>query len=131
MSLSTTDIIKALGSAISQAKSGALPVPPPLILTGGFQKKGLSAREIAKEIIIRQQEAGAPIGALADGSDNISEKMEVIRVETILKYLLTDAKFTIVIPAGTPVLATGICAAGEVVVKGVTTAPTVGTGIIQ
>lgn len=129
--LSTQEVIQAVSGVIQDSKAPALPIPPPLILAGGFQRKGLSAREIAKEIIVRQQEAGAIPGALPSGAENISEKMELIRVETIIRYLLEEARIITVIPPGLPVTTTGISPAGTVVSQGATVSFGVGTSIIQ
>lgn len=126
-----SELLSVINAAIKQNQTSAPTIPPPLILTGGFQKSGLSAEAIAKEIIVRQQEAGIPIGALADGSENPSEKMYLIIVQTILRHLFENARITVVIPAGIPVTATGVCPAGPVAVQGATVSYTVGTGIIQ
>lgn len=125
------ELIGIIKAVIDQNQTKAPVIPAPLILSGGFQKSGLSASDIAKEIIIRQQEAGIPIGALADGSENPSEKMELIRVQVLLRHLLENARITVVMPAGTPVTASGVCLVGAVQVQGATTSYTVGTGIIQ
>lgn len=122
------DVILAV---INSGKTPALPIPPPLVLTGGFTRTGMSARDMAKEIIFRQQEAGVPIGNLPSGAENISEKMERIRMEVIIKHLLENAKFTVVIPPGVPVTATGACAVGPVVVQGVTVGLGTGTAVIS
>lgn len=129
--ISTNQIIQLVKAVIQDNKPPALPIPPPLILTGGFQRKGLSAREMAKEVIVRQQEAGAPIGALPDGSESITEKMERIRMEVIVRYLLEEARITTVIPAGIPVTTTGVCPVGAVATQGATISFGVGTSIIQ
>lgn len=131
MAISVEDIVGIVQGVIQSNQASALPLPPPLILTGGFTRSGLSAREIAKEIIVKQQEAGAPIGALSDGSESITEKMELIRIETFVRHLLENARFTIVLPAGIPVTATGVCAVGGVVVQGATISFGIGTGVIQ
>lgn len=128
---SVSEIVNLLSGILQSSKARPLPIPPPLILTGSLTRTGLSAREIAKEIILRQQEAGAPIGALPDGSDNITEKMELIRVETILRHLLENAKFTVVLPAGIPVTVSGANAGGAVICQGATSGIGVGTAIIQ
>jgi hypothetical protein len=107
-------------------------VPPILILTGSELKEGLSAREVAKRIILSQNEAGAPIGQLPTGEDSISEKMEYIRVREIFEHLITNAIFQVVIPAGVPVQAYGVGADGvPVTVNGVTTTPAIGYAIIK
>lgn len=129
--MSIEEIIQIVQAVISNNTATALPIPPPLILAGGQGRSGLSARAIAKEIIVRQQEAGAPIGNLPDGSESITEKMERIRVETIIKHLLQNAKFTVVVNAGIPVTATGVCPVGSVVVQGATISFGNGTAIMQ
>lgn len=131
MALTTSDVIKIVKGVINQNTSKALPLPPPLILTGGFTRKGLSARDMAKEVIVRQQEAGAPIGDLPDGEESITEKMERIRMEVIVSHLLENAKINVVLPAGIPTTATGVCPAGAVVTQGATISLGVGTGVIQ
>ena len=131
MALGTEEIIQIIKAIISQNSAQALPMPAPLILAGGSGRSGMSARGMAKEVIIRQQEAGAPIGNLPDGSENISEKMERIRMEVIVRHILENAKFTVVVNAGIPVTATGVCPVGSVAVQGVTTSFGTGTAILQ
>jgi hypothetical protein len=62
---------------------------------------GVSSKTIAGNIIRRQGEAGAPLGAAADGSQNISEAMEVIRVEEMIKGLKQQARIDSAIAPGT------------------------------
>ena len=131
MAISTEEIVQVVQAVIATNSASALPVPPPLILAGGNSRSGLSARIMAKEIIIRQQEAGAPIGNLPDGEESISEKMERIRMEVIVRHLLENAKFTVVVNSGIPVTATGVCAVGSVAVQGVTISFGTGTAIMQ
>ena len=125
------ELIQFILSVINSGKTPALPIPLPLVLTGGFTRSGLSARDMAKEIIFRQQEAGVPIGNLPSGAENISEKMERIRMEVITENLLANAKLTVVLPAGIPITATGASPTGPVVVQGVTTGLGAGTGVIS
>lgn len=129
--ITTELVVQTLNQVINDFRPPALPIPPPLILTGGFQRKGLSAIEMAKEVIVRQQEAGAPVGALPSGAESITEKMERIRMEVLVRYLLEEARLTVVVPAGIPVTTTGVSAVGTVVSQGATVSFGVGTGIIQ
>ena len=129
--ITTEEVIQIINQVINDNKPAALPIPPPLILSGGFQRKGLSARDMAKEVIIRQQEAGIPIGALPSGAENVAEKMERIRMEVLVRYLLEEARITVVLPAGIPVTTTGVSAVGTVVSQGATVSFGVGTGVIQ
>lgn len=124
-------VINIISAVINSAQTPAIPVDPTLILGGGFLKPGLSARDMAKEVILRQQEAGVPIGNLPSGEESVAEKMERIRMEVIVKHLLENLKLSIVIPPGTPIVATGASPAGPVVVAGSTTGISVGTGIIS
>ena len=128
---SVSSIITYLNSVIETGQAKAQTVPAPLILVGGQNKKSLSAREMAKEVILRSQEAGIPIGNLPDGSESIAEKMEFIRMEVLVKHLIENAKITIVIPAGTPVTAYGGNAGGPIVVQGTTINFTQGFGVLQ
>jgi hypothetical protein len=124
-------IIDIVMSAFNMPSTPLTPIPPPLLLTGSNTRSGLSARNIASRIISRQSEAGAPVGAMIDGSRNISEAMEVIRVEEIVNALLTEAKIEIIVPPGVPVTAVGANAGGPVVVQGATTSFGQGAGIIR
>lgn len=124
-------VINIISAVINSAQTPAIPVDPTLILGGGFLKPGLSARDMAKEVILRQQEAGVPIGNLPSGEESVAEKMERIRMEVIVKHLLENLKLSIVIPPGTPIVATGASPTGPVVVAGSTTGISVGTGIIS
>ena len=79
--MNINDVINIVMSAFSMPSAPLTPLPPPLLLSGGYTRPGLSARNIAARIISRQSEAGAPVGAMPDGTRNISEAMEVIRVK--------------------------------------------------
>jgi hypothetical protein len=125
---SVLDVIRAL---LNTSISVTPIVPPPLILVGGAKRPGMNARAITTRIINRKSEAGAPVGPLPSGTQSVDEKMERIRVEEIIKSLISEAKITIVIPAGTPVTTVGGNAGGPVVSQGVTTNYTQGYGIIQ
>ena len=125
------DIIDTISSAFNMPTTPLTPIPPPLLLAGSNIRTGLSARNIAARIISRQSEAGAPVGAMIDGSRNISEAMEVIRVEEIINALITEAKIEIIVPPGVPVTAFGGNAGGPIIVQGTTTSYGQGAGIIR
>lgn len=124
-------VLDAISALLKTSLSIVPTVPPPLILIGGAQRPGMNARTITTRIITRKSEAGAPIGPLPSGNESVDEKMERIRVEEIVSSLISEAKITIVIPAGTPVTTVGGNAGGPVVSQGVTTNYTQGYGIIQ
>jgi hypothetical protein len=124
-------IIDIVMSAFNMPSTPLTPLPPPLLLSGGNSRSGLSARNIASRIISRQSEAGAPVGAMIDGSKNISEAMEVIRIEEIVNALITEAKIEIIVPPGVPIVGVGGNAGGPVVVQGATTSYGQGAGVIR
>lgn len=94
-------------------------------------RPGLSSTKIAANIIKRQSEAGAPVGVRDDGTENMSEKMERIRVEEIVKALVTDARITVTINPGQTINGNGGNAGGPVTVIGQTLTLGKGTGLIQ
>tara|TARA_R110000803_G_scaffold163948_1_gene227700 strand:+ start:976 stop:1386 length:411 start_codon:yes stop_codon:yes gene_type:complete len=97
------------------------PLPPGLILYGTKFRPGLSAIDIASKIIERKKEVGIDIGPLPSGSKNIDLQMEVIRVEEILKALMTGAVVEVDIPPGIQLTASGGNAGGPIQVIGSTT----------
>lgn len=106
-------------------------IPPALIYAGSLKKSGISPSEVAKDIILGQANAGAPIGNLADGSESISEKMEYIRVVTIIEHLMKNAVFQVSIPPGTRIQGYGVGADGiPVKVDGITTEFSTGYAIL-
>jgi len=125
------DLLKSIIGVFKIPDVPAPPIPPYLILKSSFNP-GLSARKTASNIIARQSEAGAPFGPMPSGADNISEKMELIRVEEIIKALLEDARITIVVPPGILVNGTAISPVGPLPVVGTTVTPFhQGYGVIQ
>ena len=126
----STDVIKAL---LKLFKVPSIPAPPVTKLQSlsASLRPGLSSTKIAANIIKRQSEAGAPIGNLDDGSQSITEKMEVIRVEEIINALISDARITVTLYPGQTIQGTGGNAGGPVVVVGQTLTLGKGTGIIQ
>lgn len=122
-------IISGIKTALNAARTPA-PVIPPLFLLKAVSRPGLSALTIANNIISRQSDAGAPVGALPDGTPSIAEKMERIRIEEIVKALKYDARIDIGIPPGIPIISNGANAAGAVISVGSTTGIGIGTGII-
>jgi hypothetical protein len=123
-------IVATILAILNSGKTPALPIPAPFVLAA-VSRAGISARDMAKKIILRQEEAGIPIGNLPSGAENVAEKMERIRMEVIVENLLENANFTVVLPAGIPITATGISPIGPVVVQGVTVGLGIGTAVIS
>ena len=125
-------IISAIKGVFANANPPLEPLPAPLIISGTELRPGLNSRVIAARIIARQSEAGAPQGLLNDGSQNVAEAMEVIRVEEILNALLTEAKIEIAVAPGVSVNTTGVGNLGAPVVsQGATVSIISGNGIIR
>jgi hypothetical protein len=125
------DLIETISLAIAGDKIPTPPIPSPLILAGARTKSGLSAKEITRDVLIRCQEVGIPIGALPSGADPLWEKQMYLMVEVILEHLIKNAKITVVLDPGIPITAAGANAGGPVVVQGSTTTFATGYGIIQ
>lgn len=107
-------------------------IPTILILTGVPRRTGLSAIKIATNINARKGEAGIPIGVLPSGELSADEKIEIIRIEEIIKALQQDSIISVAIPAGITITAAGISAVGGPVnVFGATTKLSKGYGVIQ
>jgi len=128
--VSINDIIKVFSSLFVPTVTIDTVIPPPLIIAGGSLKPGMSPRNIAARIISRQESAGAPVGPLPDGSNNVSEQMEIIRVEEIINAIITEAKIDVVIPPGIPVTGIGV-GVGVVTIQGTTTMYASGNGVIR
>jgi hypothetical protein len=94
------EIASTIEKLLTQARAPLTMIPSILLVCSAIQMPGVSAKSIAANIIKRQGEAGAPLGAAADGSQNISEAMEVIRVEEIVKGFKQMGRIDSAIPIG-------------------------------
>lgn len=125
-------ICQSINKLLNKAREPLIAIPGIILVSSAVKRPGLSAMMIASNIIRRQSEAGAPVGPAADGSRNIAEAMEVIRVEELLKAIHLDGKVEIAIPpGGITSVGTGANAGGPVVVTSINTAPVTGVGIIR
>ena len=108
--------------AVENVRIPATLLPSPLLYTGSLCKPGISPMLVASKIISRQSEAGAPYGPMADGSANVAEAMEVIRVEEIIKAIHDDGQIQVSIPpGGIMVMGAGANAGGPVSITGTNT----------
>lgn len=125
-------ICSSLKDAINSIKIPATPIPPAILALGGQFRSGINPSMVAANIIQRQNEAGAPFGPSADGSANIAEAMEVIRIEEIMKALKYDAQVQVAIAPGmVNFVGTCVTPAGPGTIVGTNTTPINGFGIIQ
>lgn len=114
------------------AKTPLQMIPPILLLSTMVGRPGLSAMTVASKIISRQAEAGAPIGPAADGTQNIAEAMERIRVEEIINAIKLDARVDVAIPIGAiQIISTGSNGGGPIVTTGFNITPPPGYGVVR
>lgn len=125
------DVVKGL---LALFKIPTIPAPPVSKRTclSATLRSGLSAKKIAAEIIKNQEDAGAIIGPNDDGSDNIAEQMELIRVQAIIDAIMRDARITIVNLPGQSITASGVTppGGGPVQVVGTSITTSNGYGVI-
>ena len=88
---SVTCLNKLVGLMSVNANTKSNKVPMPVILVNGPLKPGLSAKEIATDIISRQTEALEQQDNILEAG-GISEAMEIIRVEEIIKAIQTKMR---------------------------------------
>lgn len=100
MGLGIQQIAKTIEQLLTTVRTPLTKIPAIILVCSAIQMPGISAISIAANIIRRQGEAGAPMGAAEDGSQNISEAMEVIRIEEIVKGLKSMARIDAAIPIG-------------------------------
>ena len=124
-------ICDGIDKAIQYCRVPLTYIPATLLVCSAIQRPGLSAMIIASNIIRRQAEAGAPFGPAADGSANVAEAMERIRVEEMIRALKLDARVQIGIPiGGIQITGTGGNAGGPVQITGFNINNAHGDGII-
>lgn len=117
--LSINEICDKIGEMLSGLREPLKLISPIVLATCAGQRAGLSAMEIASNIIRRQGEAGAPYGPAADGTSNIAEAMERIRIEEIIKGIHTAGLIQTAIPVGgIQFVGYGANAGGPVVIRG-------------
>ena len=121
----------SISSVLEKARAPIATIPAILLICSAIKRPGLSAMMIASRIIKRQSEAGAPFGAAADGSANVAEAMERIRVEEMVNALKMESRVQIGMPiGGVQIMATGANSGGPVVVNGFNINMPHGDGIV-
>jgi hypothetical protein len=133
---SNIDFSKAaavIKSLIGLFKVPSLPAPPvsKRIALSAVLRPGLDYNKIAQQIISESSKVGVVVGDNDDGSDNITEKMEFIRVKAICEAIISDARITIVNLPGQQITATGGNAGGPVQVYGTSITTSNGYGVIS
>ena len=131
MSLTIQKICDGIEKVINACRVPLTYIPATILVCSAIQRPGLSAMIIASNIIKRQTEAGAPYGPAADGTANVAEAMERIRVEEMVKALKMDSRVQVGIPiGGIQFVGTGANAGGPVEVSGFNINNAHGDGIL-
>lgn len=127
-----SNILEYIKGLFNSFKTPQQSTPKALIYTGTISRSGMSYRELAAEIISCQEQVGVPQGLLADGSNNIVEAMEAVRVQKIIEHLMTNAVIEVVIPIGSiQTTVTGMAGIIPVTGTGINTGLIKGKGIIK
>lgn len=130
--MTVESICDKINSLISIVRKPLNAIPAALIVCGAINRPGLSPMLIAARIIRRQTEAGAFSGPLSDGSANIMEAMERVRIEEIVNAIKSDLRVEVGIPiGGIQFQGTGANAAGPVEIAGFNINPVHGDGIAR
>lgn len=129
---SISGVLNVVLNAFLIPEAPLTPLPPPLIMAGAKLRTGLSAQNIAAEIISKQSNAGRVVGDVFADGPNVEEAMELIRIQEIINAILTEAKVEIVVPPGVSVTTIGVGNLGiPVTSQGSTTTMGVGSGVIR
>ena len=129
---SLSSILSIIGAAFNLYKTPATTLPPPLILTGGNLRSGMSARDLGARIISRRSEAGLPSGDIFPDGPNTDEVMAKIITEEIISMILTEAVVQVAIQPGQLVTGSGVGNLGApIAVQGSVTTIGTGKGIIS
>ena len=129
--MSIESICNSISNVLEKARAPIATIPAILLICSAIKRPGLSAMMIASRIIKRQSEAGAPFGAAADGSANVAEAMERIRVQEMVNALKMESRVQIGMPiGGVQIMATGANSGGPVVVNGFNINMPHGDGIV-
>lgn len=110
-------VLEGLSNLFKVPSTTTQKMPSPVILATS-NRPGMSPTEIASRIIKRQSEAGLPVGDLPSGKVSPAEIMERIRIEEIVKSLVSESRIDVAIQPGTFIQATGANAGGPVQVVG-------------
>lgn len=105
-------------------------IPFPLILLSS-SRSGMSPLAVALRVLAKKKELGLTVGNYADGSANSNDIIILEICKQIIAEIQESARITVVIPAGTQVVASGGNAGGPVVAYGNTITPTTGYAIMQ
>lgn len=125
-------IVDAVTGLLEKARTPFIPIPAILLACSVFTRPGTSCMMAAANAIKRQNEFGAPTGALPDGSPNMMNALIYVNMCETLRELRENGVVEVVIPANSIVITgMGANAGGPVAITGTNPMPIKGTGIIR
>ena len=130
---SISKILNIVLGAFNMGQKPAQNIPPFLLLVGAEMRPGMSARDLAANVISRMEsDAGIPMGDIfGDGPNAITEAM-LIQSQEQISHIQTKAKVSTVIkPGSVQITAVGGNAGGPIVVQGSNVSLTQNSGILQ
>jgi hypothetical protein len=130
---SISKILNLLLGVFNMMQKPAQTIPPFLLLAGAELRPGMSARDLAANVISRMEsEAGIPMGDIfADGPNKTAAAM-LVQCQEMVSHIQQNAKVTTVIPPGSILFqGTGANAGGPFVTNGSNILPAITDGVIQ
>ena len=92
---SLTSILNLLLGVFNLGKKPAPPIPPFLLLAGAKLKPGMSARNLAANVISRMEsEGGIPMGDIFDDGPNKLAASMLIQAQEQVSHIQQNAKIT-------------------------------------
>jgi hypothetical protein len=130
--MKSIDKIKQAFAGVLNLKTPAASptIPAPAVLLS-VVRPGLSALKTTFSILAEKKELGLPVGDYEDGSMNQNDLLIYAIVKAIFKALQEDAKISVTIEPGIPLVGTGTSPVGPVAVVGATDSIGMGGAIIQ
>ena len=125
------NICDVLNNVLSAARGPIQKINANILAASTTNRPGISPSLVATRIIMRQSEAGAPVGPNSSTGRNVSEAMERIRVEEIVRALKMDAVIQVgILPGEIKISGEAHTPAGPLKVDGWNTNAVYGSGII-
>ena len=129
---SISNILNILLGAFNMMQKPAQNIPPFLLLVGAELRPGMSARDLAANIISRMEsDAGIPMGNIFGDGPNAIASAALIQAQEQISHIQSKAKVnTVIKPGSVQITAVGANAGGPIIVQGSNISLTQNTGIL-
>ena len=129
--MNVRDICDTLNDVLSAARGPIQKINAKILAASSINRPGISPSLVATRIIMRQSEAGVPTGPNQNTGRNMSEAMERIRVEEIVRALKMDSVVQIgIAPGEIKVVGEVTTPIGPIPIEGTNVKAVYGSGII-